>query len=947
MKKLTALISMMLAMLFVFSACGETSGSTHTHVDADRDGRCDECNIALPPPEEEDPPVGGGSTGVEIDKSHPWTPPADEYTEAVPAGKNQITFYLNRSSFSDCDIWLWEVGGADGRGFTFVECSYGAKAIINIDEATTQVGFIVRTGCSDPGGTSWGTATKDATDSDRFISVKEHETYVFLKQGDAKAYAGYLGDKGELLLDELKTVDMADMRDLTHIRLGFSSAISLTADMVELTDGEGNVVEIASIDRVSSATWTLVTRRELTLDKAYTIKVTGYDDPVPVVPITYFSSTAFADAYNYDGKLGVEITDTQTIFRLWAPTAVTVKLNLYNAGSGGSAYKTYNLEKGSKGVWTQIVEGNLSGKYYTYTVLTSAGEQEAVDPYAVSAGVNGNRGMVLDLDTTDPADWSNALFVPSTTDANGKFNYTDAEIWEIHVRDFSNQMSSSQYKGKYLAFTETGLKNEAGVSVGVDYLKELGITHVHLMPSYDYSTVDEAAGTGFNWGYDPKNYNVPEGSYSTNPNDGAVRVNEFTQMVQALHANGIGVIMDVVYNHTSGLDSNLNKIVPYYYYRFQTNGKASNGSGCGNETASDRYMFRKYMLDSVTYWMEEYNVDGFRFDLMGLHDVTTMQEIEKVVHAINPNALIYGEGWTGGGTTLSSDQQSTLSNVQKVNANVGGVTGNHTNGVAMFSDVIRDAIKGGTNDNSTGFATGAQVGALSAIRFGVAGGTNALGGSNNKGSWSAYNPTNMINYASAHDNLALWDKICYAYGEDASTLANRLARNRLAAAIVQTSLGVPFMQAGEEMLRDKKNADGTYNENSYNSSDEVNNLKWSRLTPTSDQYKMMQYYSGLIAFRKANAAFRLPVTSDRGTNVLTLGTASGALLSFTVKNPYTGEQYFVVYNANTSSTTVTLPAGSWNLYIDGSHAGTTPLNSEALSGAQTVTAISCYVYKMA
>ena len=930
MKKIYTAMALLLAMLFTFCACTNGGGTDHTeHIDENQDGVCDVCG-----------------NKISDDKE-----PSDdeEYTLPRVDGMNQITFYFNRAlGYENCDIWMWEEGGAEGRGFLLHECAYGAKAVMNIDENCSRVGFIVRTGCSNPGGTTWGDATKDATQDDRFITIKEEETFVYLKAGDPKAYTS---PDGGVTLVEMKSIDMADLRDPQTIRYSVSSASAMSTDVseVKVIDGNGEEIEIAQINKLSSISATIKTKSELALDKAYTLHIVGLD-PVPIVPITYFSSNVFAENYNYDGELGVELTATQTIFRLWAPTASSVKLNLFDAGNGGAATKTVELQRGEKGVWTHTENSNLNGKYYTYTVATSAGTQEAVDPYAVSAGVNGNRGMILDLDSTDPNGWTNDLFVPSTA-TDGKFNYTDAELWEIHVRDFSNTITDSKlpanYRGKFMAFTVTGLKNSAGIPVGVDYLKELGITHVHLMPSYDYSTVDEASGTGFNWGYDPKNYNVPEGSYSTNPNDGSVRVNEFKQMVAALHAQGIGVVMDVVYNHTSGLDSNLNKIVPYYYYRFKTDGKASNGSGCGNETASDRFMFRKYMIDSVTYWMKEYNVDGFRFDLMGLHDTATMQEIEQAVHAINPNALIYGEGWTGGGTTLDTGDQSTLANIRIVNSKVGGVSGNHTNGIAMFNDVLRDAIKGSTNGSDTGFATGAQGSYSGMIRFGVNGGVAnpAFGTANNKGSWTAYNPTNIVNYASAHDNLSLWDKICYAYGEEASTLEDRLARNRLAAAIVQTSLGIPFMQAGEEMLRDKKNANGTYNENSYNSPDSVNNLKWDRLTSSSNEYKMMQYYKGLIAFRKAHSTLRLPVSSDRGVTVNTIDSlaTSGAVIAFMMSNPYSSERIYVVYNAGATAVDVGLPAGTWGLYINGTTAGTDAL-ATGLRDEYTVNALSCYVF---
>ena len=896
-KRFTALMAMLLALLFLLCACGG--------------------NETPPEPEE-----GGG--------------PKDEYTLPLEDGKKQLTIYYYRAAgYEDCDIWMW-YGDVAGKGYPMHECAYGAKVVLNVPDSVTQVGFIIRTGCSEPGGETWGTATKDATDSDRFVSLKERETVIYTKAGDAKSY---VSEDGGQTLKELKNINIADLQDLTHIKYVLSTAVSVTAEDVSLKDGDGKDVAVSKVTS-NNANGTIETAAPLDLAKAYTLAISGFEDPVPVVPLTYFSGAEFAENYNYDGELGVKIEGGKTVFRLWAPTASDVKLNLFAAGKGGNAERTVDMVRGEKGVWSYTENADLNGKYYTYTVSTSAGVQEAVDPYAVSAGVNGDRGMVLNLASTDPDGWTDDLFVPE----NYK-NYTDAEIWEVHVRDFSNKITQSAYKGKFLAFTETGLK-ENGIPVGVDYLKELGITHVHLLPSFDYATVDEAAGTGFNWGYDPKNYNVPEGSYSTDPTDGAVRVREFKQMVQALHEQGIGVIMDVVYNHTSGLDSNFNRIVPYYYYRFNGDGTASNGSGCGNETASERYMFSRFMVDSVTYWQKEYNVDGFRFDLMGLHDTATMQKIERAVHAHNPNALLYGEGWTGGTSTLSTGQQSVLANLRAVNASVGGDSKNHTNGIAMFSDVIRDAIKGSVFDiTDVGFATGGKAGASRSIRFGVNGGVNdASFGTKNANGWQSYNPTNVVNYASAHDNNTLWDRICHVYGEGADTLSERLAYNRLSAAIVQTALGIPFMQAGEEMLRQKKNADGSYNENSYNASDEVNNLKWNLLTKDSEEYKMMQYYKGLIALRKAFPVLRSATTMGQGYNVCNLVKAEGALIAFTMTEPTnSAHQLFVVYNAAKTAASVELPAGNWALYANGTQAGAAAIESN-LSGTQEIGAISCYVF---
>lgn len=851
-----------------------------------------------------------------------------EYTLPIGEGERQLTIYYNRSlGYDDCDVWLW-YGSVAGRGYAFHECGYGAKVVVNVPESIDEVGFIIRTGCSEPGGTSWGTCNKDGTDSDRSVKLTGRETVIYTKAGDGKSYTS---SDGGVTLEEMKSIMLADLQTQTRIKYVLSAGMKLELSDIKLKDSEGVEVEIKKVE-TNYSNGVIETASPLDITKQYFLSIATLE-PVNVVPRSYFDSEEFKSQFVYDGKLGVELTENQTVFRLWAPTASEVKLNLFAAGNGGTAEKTVSLVKGEKGVWSHTENSVLNGKYYTYTVTTSAGKQEAVDPYAVSAGLNGNRGMILDLSEVSPNGWTNVPFEPE-----GVENYTDAQIWEVHIRDFSNKIASSEYKGKYLAFTETGLKNEAGLSVGVDYIKELGITHVHLLPAFDYASVDESKNTQFNWGYDPKNYNVPEGSYSTNPSDGKTRVLEFKQMVQALHNAGIGVVMDVVYNHTYEGNSNFNKIVPYYYYRFTSNGSFSNGSGCGNETASDREMFRKFMLDSIRHWQTEYNVDGFRFDLMALHDVTTMQQIEKSVHAVNPKALLYGEGWTGGTSELDVGSQSKLANLKNVNAE------SKTNGIAMFNDVIRDAVKGSVFDaKDVGFATGAKAEASAGVRFGVNGGVaNAAFGATATGGWEAYNPTNIINYVSAHDNNTLWDRICYVYGEKQETLSERMRRNALSAAIVQTSLGVPFMQAGEEMLRSKKNADGTYNENSYNAPDSVNNLDWGKLTHDSPQNIMSNYYKGLIAFRKSCETLRL-ASSD---GVCSLVSAKGAFLSFTMTHPSSGEQLLVIYNAEEESKQVSLPAGSWDLYVNASRAGSTAIES-GLSGSQTVEKLACYVFKKA
>lgn len=889
LKKWFAAFSVALTALFVFAACAPADG-------------------------------GDGNDGK------------DEYNLELGEGQRQITVYYQCSTgYDNRDIWFW-YDGVSGSAYTFHPCEYGAKFVANVPDTVTSVSFIIRTNCV-PGSSDWNGVGKDGTDSDRTVKLDGDYTVIYTKAGDGTNYTSKDGGK---TLEAIKYISLADLQDLTHVKVTTSDKKTVSKENVQIKCGEEEVAISSVVNNVVTLS------KPVDLSKAYTLSLDGYDDPVGVVPMTYFSSTAFANAYTYDGELGVGLTADSTVFRLWSPTASSVKLNLFETGNGGTAYKTVDMTAGDKGVWTHTEDSNLDGKYYTYTVTNSLGEQEAVDPYAKSAGLNGQRGMILDLDATDPDGWDGTPFNNPNVE-----NYTDAQIWEVHVRDFSNKISDSklkeEYKGKYLAFTVDGL-SENGVPVGLAYLKELGITHVHLLPSFDYASVDESKDGGFNWGYDPQNYNVPEGSYSTDPTDGAKRVTEYKQMVQALHNAEISVVMDVVYNHTYSLDSNLNKIVPYYYYRYGADGTPSNGSGCGNETASERSMVSKYFVDSVSYWQNEYNLDGFRFDLMGVHDKTTLQKIETAVHTRNPEALIYGEGWTGGGVALDEKQQGILANLQDLNKDT---STQGTNGIAMFNDVIRDGVKGSVfSIDDTGFATGAKTDYLDKVLFGVTG-SCATGFGDGNG-WFAANPTQVINYVSAHDNNTLWDRICHVYGEGADTLQQRLAMNRLSAAIVQTSLGIPFMQAGEEMLRQKKNADGTYNENSYNSSDEVNNIRWNLLKEGSEQYEMMQYYKGLMAFRKESAVLRQTkaAISRHETVCEPVATIDDtAFVEFTMHNAE-GETLLIVYNAENKAVNYTLPAGNWDLYITGTQAGTTAIKT-GISGAQTADPISCYVYKLA
>lgn len=846
--------------------------------------------------------TSSGNTG-------PWQPPDDEYTLPCEEGYRQLTIYWTYPSLdiATSDIWMWW-DGKDGSGYLFHECEYGAKVVVNVPENITEVGFIVRRDCSDPGGSSWGSATKDFSD-DRFAILDGKETFIWLKPGDG---AQYTSNDGKNLM-QIKNFTLAGITDLHKIQINISPAATITdLDMVSVYQGDKKmtVSEISNLG-VNSTKSYITIEEEIDISKEYTVEVDGYGTKV-AVPTGIFDSQYFKDNFLYNGDdLGAVINGENTTFKVWAPTASRVVLDLYASGNEGEAYKEVEMVRGEKGVWSHT-EACGHGTYYTYTVTTSVGTQTATDPYAKAAGLNGNRSMVVDLDMTDPDGWeSDRAFT------TGIVNYTDASIWEVHVRDFSNKISSSQYKGKYLAFTEKGLTNAAGVPVGIDYLKELGITHVHLLPVYDYATVDESnPDSGFNWGYDPKNYNVPEGSYSTDPYHGEVRINEFKQMVMALHEAGIGVIMDVVYNHTYDANSSFNKIVPYYYYRYTNKGVNSNASGCGNDTASERYMFGKFMVDSVKFWVEEYNLDGVRFDLMGLHDLETMKNIEEAVHTINPDAIIYGEGWTMG-ATIDGSSQANQGNISKV-----PITNDAAGSIAVFNDVIRDGLKGSVFDeNVGGYINGNASANLRKIKFGISGGNISGQG------WRVENAM-VINYMSAHDNHTLWDKLSITNPD--STVEERMAMNRLGAAILMISQGTPFMQAGEEMLRTKNGE-----HNSYNSSDEINNINWDALTPDSDEYAMMQYYKGLLKMRKTYAIF----TSGTDVTVSFTDLKGGATIAEFVSPDC--EKAIVVINPTSEILSAELD-GEYKLVANGTTAGSEDI--ETASGEISITPMSVYVY---
>ena len=611
---------------------------------------------------------------------------------------------------------------------------------------------------------------------------------------------------------------------------------------------------------------------------------------------TLFENVPFHRENYYTGPLGPDYTPGGTCLRLWAPTAEAVTVTLYHKGDGGAVLDTKPLVRGAHGVWSVWLPGEQHGRYYTFAVTVDGITRETGDPYARAAGVNGVRSMIVDLARTAPSGWER--------DVRPSIPPAQRAVWEVSVRDFSQDAASGvrpAWRGKYMAFTQQGttLHGDGIHPTCLNYLKRLGVKYVQLMPIFDFGSVDEAKPLlrQYNWGYDPTNFNVPEGSYSTDPTRGEVRIRECREMIAALHAAGIGVVMDVVYNHTYRTENPLNSTVPYYFFRQNPDGSFSNGSGCGNEFASERPMARRYLIDSILYWAKEYHIDGFRFDLMGLYDAESINAVRAALDALpgGRDILLYGEPWQGGASQLHR-YEANKANLAMLNERVG-----------IFCDDTRDAIKGGCFDaREPGYVEG-KPGSFWDIGAAVA-------------AWCRsdrlppHAPSQIVSYVSAHDNFTLWDKLlCVRYEKPEFTARDTvaLAQNRLAAGIYLTSFGLPFMQAGEEFARTKKGVS-----NSYRSSPALNRLDWNR----AEQYHaLVDYYRGLLALR---AAFPRLGSTDRH--------APEALQFFALEQPLVGwtlpavwgdgaawSALCVFYNPTETTCTVSLPAGQWKLLSDG------------------------------
>lgn len=606
--------------------------------------------------------------------------------------------------------------------------------------------------------------------------------------------------------------------------------------------------------------------------------------------------TEYASWPAYGGTdLEMTVDATGTRFALWSPKAKAATVYLYNTDRNTAPYDSLEMRLGENGVWRAAVNKPLYGKFYTFRITDAQGRRLAETPgvWAKAVGTNGHRAAIIDFAKTDPEGWA---------EDKGPVvkNITDAVLYEMHHRDFSIDPSSGiVHKGKFLAMTEPETRTVLGDKTGIDHLKELGVTHVHILPSYDYNSVDEAnlPSNQYNWGYDPFNYNAPEGSYSTDPANPAARVREMKEMVKALHDAGIGVVMDVVYNHTANNDdSNFSLTAPGYYYRHREDGSYSDASGCGNETASERQQMRDFIVNSVKYWADEYHIDGFRFDLMAIHDIETMNEVAAELKKINPSIFVYGEGWTAGDSPLPVERRALKENVNKME------------GIAVFSDDIRDAVKGHySNAADRGFATG-KPGNEETVKIGIVAATahpqvDYTKGNNSKFAYAGA-PTQIVNYVSCHDDLMLTDKL--AKSMPGSTEAERQRAARLAQTIVFTSQGTPFMFAGEELFRDKKGV-----HNSYKSPDSINGIDWTLKHKNAAQF---EYYKELIALRKAHPAFRMTTAEDVARNIVFDKVATPNIVSYSIKNNANGDEWKeikLVFNGGTDPYVAKIPKGDW------------------------------------
>lgn len=784
-----------------------------------------------------------------------------------------VHYYRYDETYTNFNFWMWESKPSSLGG---IQHDFSSS---NIDEhgiyyevdltsdygSATEVGIIIKQGGWDgyrePGG-------------DRFINLETIEViggvaHAYFVEGDLR-----IGTSNADLENNIP-----DYR-AKILSAAFNQSQQIVLKTTHIPENGYDVYENDTLilSGTTTSLTTTISIPNIDISKTYTV-VAKFDDELSSEAIVslqnIYDTQAFEDLYTYEGILGVSFEDEYTIFRLWAPLSQSVSLNLYEQGHPNydnqgqpndelTPYRTEPLYKIESGAWEIKLTGSFDSKYYTFSVVNNGQTFEVTDPYAYSTGANGQRGMIVNFDQTNPDGWVYDQRPDTIT------NLTDYIVYELHVRDLTSHSSwqgTESYRGKFLGLTETGTTYSNGidtVSTGLDHIEELGVNAVQLLPIFDFGYVDEVEVANnpnyqnvFNWGYMPYHFNTLEGSYASNPFDGKTRINEFKQVVMALHDKDIRVIMDVVYNHTGeSATSNFHKIVPGYYHRLTQDGGFSNGSGTGNETASERSMMRKFMLDSVEFWATEYNLSGFRFDLMMLHDYETMNEIQALLEEIDPTIIVYGEPWNGGSTPLPNSESAGKENIKNMNL------------VGAFNDITRDAVKGSVfQSTEKGWVQGnATSYTHQGLMYGIVGGIDYPGITEFE-AWHL-NPNQTINYVSAHDNNTLYDKLKLTRVANSLIEEMQIQSN----AIILTSQGVPFLHAGVEFMRSKPDGLGGYDHNSYESPDSVNQLRWDRKLTYNHVF---EYYKVLIQIRKTYPQFRMNSAAEILANLTFLDTDAG------------------------------------------------------------------------
>jgi len=841
-------------------------------------------------------------------------------SQAATDKKIIIHYQRLGASYNPWNVWMWYEGAA-GQAFefakdgnTYLTDSFGAYGEWTLpgSGSAQSVGFIIRTANwdKDPEGDRFITQFKDVNGTPT--------AEIWLKSGSKFIWTKQPSSQPSLLA--------AQVTGLKQLKLTFDNNVDINAEKGNFTIRSAAGVDVA-VDNWSNITGNAAVGYTVYVNLVEQVRIgTAYTIDHPVYGLqesdlgSLWDLQTFNDQYYYSGNdLGNTYSSAHTDFRVWAPTADSVDLVTYASATTPAADGVvYPMDQDVKGTWVKRLEGNQDGTIYVYRAHFAAKVNETIDPYARSVTINGDRGVVVDLDSTDPAGWA-ASTRPDNMGTTG--NPTDAVLYELHVRDLSIDATSNipaEHKGKYKAFTYLGTKytkGKASTLTGLSAIKDLGVTHVELLPVYDFGSVDETgAGNQFNWGYDPKNYNVPEGSYSTNAADPKARIRELKEAILTMHNNGLRVNMDVVYNHVQdSTNFAFEKLVPGYWYRRDATGTKTSGSGCGNDTATEHPMVSKFIQDSVKYWATEYKMDGFRFDLMGLIDITTMNKIRTQLNGIDPTIIMLGEGWDMG--TLPQNIRATQQNSSKIP------------GIGTFNAIIRDGMKGSVwDENALGWASG-RYGDFASVQSGIVGNAPFPGLA---GAWiGGIEPGQTVNYIESHDNTTLADRLRKSMGMNVpmTTIAKV---SKLATGMLFVSQGVPFIHAGQEFLRTKN-----FNHNSYNSTDEVNSLKWNqRITYASN----VSYLKGLLAMRKAHKAFRIPEADSIVENLEFLDGTFGQI-GYKINGKAVGDSWgsiVVLANSNPKKTaSFDVPKGTYKLVVDANTAGTKTLKTIVVKGKST------------